>query len=307
MPGLGGILKQAATAAGDFGAIRTILDKVSNPDKFLATFAGNNVDSKTKYIDDVVTLSKAGSAISQFMPGAPAIPEIDENTKEYINKLVDNGDFKTIISEINTNADLKDKVMLKLSDGKSTVKFASGLMANLQAGNIDSVVTIINKEFDTIKSESVAPPSASSNNNVSSASVPAAVQSDVPTRTGVTKTTAVDGTVTTTETKKDENCGEMRKMFQDVVISSFTDDNTKENEMLVGLITKMILENNSKFVKAIVSTIPTPNQSTRIRFARNLNDKLKRGNLVVKGGKRTKRKQGTGTGTKHKNVTRRRK
>ena len=141
---------------GQAGAIKTILSEVSNPDKFLAIFAGDNARLKTKYIDDVVTLSTAGNSISQFMPGAPAIPKIDETTKEYINKLVNNDNFKTIISEINTNADLKEKVMSKLSDGQSTVKFASGLMENLQTGNIDGVTAIIKTEFNKIKDESVA-------------------------------------------------------------------------------------------------------------------------------------------------------
>jgi hypothetical protein len=105
-----------------------------------------------------------------------------------------------------------------------------------------------------------------------------------------------------TETKKDENCGEMRKMFQEVVRSSFTDKDTTENEMLVGLITKMTLENNIKFLKAIVSTFPIPNQSMRIRFTKNLTRKLSKENLILTGGGKSskqKRKQ-------RKNVTKRR-
>ena len=100
-----------------------------------------------------------------------------------------------------------------------------------------------------------------------------------------------------TTTKEDVKCGEMRRMFQDVVSSAFTDDKTTENEMLVELINKMILTNNSKLVNIIASTLPINSSSMKIRFKKNLTGKFKR-NRLIWGGKRTQQKRQRKQGTK---------
>ena len=287
-------------AVGDVGAIKTILHKVSNPDTFLATFAGNDVDSKTKYIDDVVTLSKAGSVISS-MPGAPTIPEINNTMRDNINTLVNDDGFKKIISEINTNADLKDKVMLKLSDGKSTVKFASGLMANLQAGNIDSVTEIIKAEFNKIKDESVA--TTRPYENVKSGDPDAPINDE--------NLPVAHAVVVVDDEKDEEEEEKIKNIFQELI--------NKSLENPESTLYKKIVEINAagndilidKLLKALPGTLNI-SEGQKVRFIKDLKDKLDENEVTGgRGGKKTrrkrKRKRGKGTGTKRKNVTKRRK
>lgn len=300
------MFSKIASGMADAANLPSILNDVSNPDKFLATFASDDADSKTKYIDDVMTLSRAGASISKLIPGVPPIPEINEKTKDHINTLVNDDGFKTIISEVNTNPDLKEKVVLKLSDGKYTVRFAGGLIANLKTGNIGAVVTIIRTELDKIKAEPAASANALSSSSAIG-SVPTShappsgtatlEPSPIPTLGDGPEWVAPPGASTRTETEIDVKCGEMRKMFQEVLISAFQDTDSKENEMLVSLIDKMIKENNGKLVDIIASTLPITNSSMKIRFNTNFKRKLNDKGLIG-GGRKTKQKRQRKQGTK---------
>jgi hypothetical protein len=116
------------------------------------------------------------------------------------------------------------------------------------------------------------------------------VEPPVPVVGGEPKLVAPPGASTRTETEIDVKCGEMRKMFQQVVRSAFTEKDSTEYEMLVGLITEKIVENNKKLVNIIASTLPITNSAMKIRFRKNLNDKFERGKLIG-GGKRTQQKR----------------
>jgi hypothetical protein len=260
-------VKAAATGATE---MQSILNKVKNPDTFLATFASNDAASKTKYIDDLAKLSNAGASISSLIPGIPQIPVINDTTKAHLNALVDDDEFKGIIQEINTDIDLKKKVVSKLSDGNYTVTFAGGLMENLKAGNTNDVTQIIKGEFEKIKAEPEASASAlSSSNPIGSVSA----SHEPPSGTATLTQTRLSGGLplaadTTTVTTKDENCGEMRRMFRELIEDTINDTASKQNEMLVALINKMIVRNNSKIVRHIANSFPTSNASFKIRFSK---------------------------------------
>ena len=86
-------------------------------------------------------------------------------------------------------------------------------------------------------------------------------------------------------------------MFQELLISPIQDTHSKEKEMLVSLIDKMIKENNGKLVDIIASTLPITNSSMKIRFKTNFKRKLNDKGLIG-GGRKTKQKRQRKQGTK---------